>query len=340
MTTKNGKHRANGKQERAASIELGYALSSEEHKPNDLVRNAQRAEQAGFTFALISDHFHPWVDQQGHSPFVWSVLGGIANATTTLRIGTGVTCPMIRIHPAIIAQSAATIADMMPGRFFLGVGTGENLNEHILGDKWPASDVRREMLEESLEVIRLLWEGGSQSHYGMFYQVENAQIYTLPDELPEIYVAASGPNAAELAGRIGDGLIATSPDRKLIKEFADAGGKGKPRYGQFTVSYARDEKKAQETALKWWPTAALDGELSQELPLPAHFEQATKNATAEQVCESVICGPDPAKYMEKIQEYIDAGFSHIYIHQVGPDQESFFEFCEKEILPQFQKAHA
>lgn len=336
----NGKHATNGRTARPSRIKLGYALSSEEHKPNDLVRNAVRAEKAGFSFALISDHFHPWVDQQGHSPFVWSVLGGIANATTTLRIGTGVTCPMIRIHPAIIAQSAATIADMMPGRFFLGVGTGENLNEHILGDKWPPSDVRREMLQEALEVIRLLWEGGSQSHYGMFYQVENARIYTLPDELPEIYIAAGGENSAELAGRIGDGLIATSPDKKLVKTFADSGGKSKPLYGQITVCYARDEKKAQETALKWWPTAALDGELSQELPLPAHFEQATKSATAEQVCESMTCGPDPAAYMQAIQKYMDAGFTHIYLHQIGPDQESFFKFYESEILPRFQKAYA
>ena len=218
------------------------------------------AERIGFTFALISDHFHPWVDQQGNSPFVWSVLGAIANATETLRIGTGVTCPLVRIHPAIIAQAAATVSSMMPERFFLGVGTGENLNEHILGDKWQPSDVRREMLAEAVSVIRQLWQGGSQSHYGIFYEVENAQIYTLPEVLPEIYVAAGGEQAAELAGEIGDGLIATSPDKELVQTFQTSGGKGKPRYGQVSVCYARTEKSAQETALKWWPNAAIQGE--------------------------------------------------------------------------------
>lgn len=340
MASKNGKHHTNGKTARAGHIELGYSLSSEENTPNDLVRAAQRAEAVGFPFALISDHYHPWVDQQGQSPFAWSVLGAIAHTTQTIRLGTGVTCPLVRYHPALIAQAAATIASMMPGRFFLGVGTGENLNEHIYGDKWYPSDVRREMLTEAVEIIRLLWQGGSQSHYGMFYQVENAQIYTLPDERPEIYVAAAGENAAELAGQIGDGLIATSPDKKLVKTFQDAGGAGKPRYAQMTVSYASTEKRAQELALKWWPNAAIQGELSQELPLPAHFEQATQEATAEQICQSMTCGPDPELHMQAIKKYIDAGFTHVYVHQVGPDQDGFFDFYEKEILPRFERVYA
>jgi G6PDH family F420-dependent oxidoreductase len=247
---------------------------------------------------------------------------------------------MIRTHPAIIAQAAATIGSMMPGRFFLGVGTGENLNEHILGDKWPASDVRREMLAEAVEVIRLLWQGETSSHIGQFYEVENARIYTLPDELPEIYVAASGERAAELAGQIGDGLITTSPDKKVIQTFDRAGGKGKPRIGQYTVSYNRDERKARQIAREWWPTAALGGELSQELPLPAHFEQATKDVTEEQVCKDMPCGPDPAQHIESIQKYIDAGMTHIYVHQIGPNQEEFFEFYANEILPHFQKVLA
>ncbi len=168
--------------------EFGYALSSEEHLPNDLVRYAQRAEAAGFTFAGISDHFHPWVDKQGQSPFVWSVLGGIAHATERFRIGTGVTCPMIRIHPAIIAHAAATVACLMPGRFFLGVGTGENLNEHVTGAKWPAPDERLEMLEEAVTVMRLLWEGGYQTHRGKHYTVEHARIFDLPDDPIEVAV--------------------------------------------------------------------------------------------------------------------------------------------------------
>src|SRR5688572_4661758 len=197
--------------------QIGYALSSEEHVPLTLVRNAARAEELGFDFLSISDHFHPWVDNQGESAFVWSVLGGIAAATERIPIGTGVTCPTIRIHPAIIAQAAATVGSMLPGRFFLGVGSGEALNEHILGDRWPPTDVRLAMLEEAIEVIRTLWQGGSQDHDGRYYRVENARIYTLPAELPPIIVAGAGPKAAALAGRVGDGYWNTGPDGELVE---------------------------------------------------------------------------------------------------------------------------
>src|ERR687887_2722358 len=190
--------------------ELGYSLSCEENAPNDLVRFARRAEDAGIDYALISDHFHPWIDAQGDSAFVWSVIGAIAHATERLRLGTGVTCPLIRIHPAIIAQAAATSAAMMPGRFFLGVGTGENLNEHVTGARWPGPDARLEMLEEAIDVIRLLWRDGTQTHPGRHYTLDHACIHTLPDPPPPIYVAAAAPNAAELGGRAGDGLISVA----------------------------------------------------------------------------------------------------------------------------------
>src|SRR3954452_22957299 len=218
-------------------MELGFALSSEDHPPNELVRQAVIAEQAGFTFALISDHYHPWTGAQGHSPFVWSTLGGIAQATETIRIGTGVTCPTIRIHPAVIAQAAATVACMMPGRFFLGVGTGENLNEHVTGARWPLPYERLEMLEEAVEVIRTLWSSEEVTHRGRHYTVEEARLYTVPDEPPEIYVAASKPEAAQLAGRIGDGLVSTSPDDEILSEFESAGGQGKPKIGMTHVAY-------------------------------------------------------------------------------------------------------
>ena len=316
--------------------EIGYALSSEEHAPNDLVRNARRAEEAGFTFALISDHYHPWIDRQGHSAFVWSVIGGIAQATERLRLGTGVTCPTTRIHPAIIAQAAATCAAMMPGRFFLGIGTGENLNEHILGDRWPPHDVRAEQLEEAVAVIRLLWQGGMQTHRGRYYTVENARVFTLPEEPPPIMVAAGGPQAADLAGRIGDGLISTSPDPQVREGFEAAGGAGKPCYGQITVCWAPDEAAARRTAFEWWPNAAIKGELSQELPTPAYFEQAAQMVDEETVAQSIICGPDPERHITAIREFVDAGYDHVYIHQVGPDQEGFFQFYQREILPKFQ----
>jgi coenzyme F420-dependent glucose-6-phosphate dehydrogenase len=315
--------------------QLGYAISSEEHAPLDLVRNARRAEEAGFGYALISDHYHPWIDEQGHSPFVWSVIGAIAQATERLELGTGVTAPTMRIHPAIIAQAAATAACLMPGRFFLGVGTGENLNEHILGDRWPPFDLRLEMLEEAIEVMRLLWEGGLKTHYGEHYVVENARVYDLPEESIRIMVAAGGDEAAEFAGRASDGLIATAPNDEIMTAFERGGGKDKPRYGQLTLCWAKDRDEAIRTAHRVWPTSSMPGQLSQDLALPAHYEQAAELVTPEKVAEEVICGPDARPVLDKIEEYAKTGFTHVYLHQVGPDQEGFLRFAERELLPEF-----
>ncbi|MGE5275266.1 MAG: TIGR03557 family F420-dependent LLM class oxidoreductase [Verrucomicrobiota bacterium] len=305
-------------------MEIGYSLSSEEHPPLDLVRNARRAEEAGFEFALVSDHFHPWIDRQGHSPFVWSVIGAIAVATERLRLGTGVTCPMIRIHPALVAQAAATAGALMPGRFFLGVGTGENLNEHILGDRWPSPDERQEMLAEAVEIIRGLWKGDLFSFDGAHYTVDRARIYTLPDEDVPVVVAASGPEAATLAGEIGDGLVSTAPKQEPVDAFLAAGGRG-PRYGQLTVCWARTEAEARRTALEWWPNAGLQGPLSQELALPSHFEEAAAMVTEDAVAEVVPCGPDLDSHLEEIRSFADAGFDHVYVHQIGPDQAGFLD---------------
>jgi len=313
--------------------ELGYALSSEEHGPRELVAYSRRAEEAGFEFAMISDHFHPWTDSQGQSPFVWGVIGGIAEATDRLRLGTGVTCPTIRIHPAIVAQAGATAAAMMEGRFFLGVGAGENLNEHVVGEGWPAPDERLAMLEEAIEVIRLLWEGGDQTHRGEFYEVPQARLYTLPDEPPAIALAAAKPNAADLAGRAGDAFVNTAPDEELIEQFEQAGGKGKPKYGQITMCWAETEEQGRKTALEIWPNATLGGDLSYELPLPRHYEEATANVTEEDIGEAIPCGPDVDRYVEDIRTYERAGYTHIYFHQVGRDQEGFFRFFEEELKP-------
>ena len=311
---------------------IGYALSSEEHGPRDLVRNARSAEEAGFTFALISDHFHPWIERHPHSPFVWGVLGAIAEATDRLVVGTGVTCPTMRTHPAIIAHAAATAADLMPGRFFLGVGTGENLNEHILGQAWPEWEVRSDMLEEAVEIIRALFSGEMVSRRGQFYRVQNAQLYTLPESLPPIRVAAGGARMAKVAARIGDGLISTSPDKEVIDAYRDAGGTG-PLIGQLSVCWATSEAKARRTAFEWWPTAALHGEVSQELPNPSQFTDLAKGVTEDQVAEVVLCGPDADKHLERIEEYTKAGYDHVYIHQIGPDQDGFLDFAAREVLP-------
>jgi coenzyme F420-dependent glucose-6-phosphate dehydrogenase len=318
-------------------VRIGYALSSEEHAPNELIRFAQQAEEAGFTFALISDHFHPWIDRQGHSPFVWGVIGGIARATEGLQLGTGVTAPIRRIHPAIVAQAAATAATMMPGRFFLGVGSGENLNEHILGDDWPSPGTRLEMLEEAIEIIRLLWRGGTQSFKGRHYTVDRARIYTLPEQPPPVLLAAKGERAVEMAGRAGDGLIGVGPDPELIRRFEKAGGEGKPRYGQVHVCWAESETEARRTAREWWPNTALKGNLNVDLPTPEDFERAAESITEDDVAESVTCGPDPGPHIEAIREYVDAGYDNVYIHQIGPDQDGFFRFYGTEILPRVDR---
>jgi coenzyme F420-dependent glucose-6-phosphate dehydrogenase len=314
---------------------LGYALSSEEHGPLDLVRNAVRAEQAGFVYALISDHFHPWTDRQGQSAFVWGVIGAIAHATERIRLGTGVTCPTIRTHPAIVAHASATAAVMLEGRFFLGVGSGENLNEHILGDRWPPTRDRLDMLEEAVEIIRELWTGKLVSHRGRHYEVANARLYTAPDEPPDVFVAAGGEASAEVAGRIGDGLILASPSEDAARKFAESGGEEKPRLGQCHVCWAESEGEAKKTALEWFPNVALAGELTQELPQPAHFEQAAEMLSEDDMAEIVACGPDPERHVEMIQRFVEAGCDHVYLHQIGPDQDGFFDFYEGEILPRF-----
>jgi coenzyme F420-dependent glucose-6-phosphate dehydrogenase len=312
--------------------EIGYALASEDWPPRDLVALARRAEESGFEYAFISDHIHPWVDKQGSSSFVWGVLGGIAEATERLRLATGVTCPLIRIHPVIVAHATATAACLMRGRFFLGVGTGENLNEHVLGHRWPAPDERVEMLEEAIDIMRLLWKGGEQTHRGKHYTVDHCRIYDLPDDPIDIAVAAGKPVAATLAGQLGDALINTAPDREVVESFEEAGGKGKPKYGMLHVCYGEDEEEARRTAHELWPNLALGGSLGQELPRPQDFEAAAELVTREDVAETVPCGPDADRHRQAIKEYEDAGYDHVFIHQIGPDQEAFFRFYESEIL--------
>jgi coenzyme F420-dependent glucose-6-phosphate dehydrogenase len=313
--------------------QLGYTLSSEEHHPTALVAQAARAEEVGFSFASISDHFHPWVDRQGQSPFVWGVLGAISQRTERLQLITGVTCPTFRIHPAIVAHAAATAASLLPGRFALGVGSGENLNEHITGMRWPSVAERQERLEEAIEVIRLLWEGSLCSHRGRYYTVENARLYSLPERPPPILVAVAGMKSAALAGRCGDGLVGTAPVAETIERFRADAGEDCPAYGQIDVCWAESEEEARRTALEHWPTAALSGSHAFELPLPKHFEEEAELVDEDDIAESVICGPDPQAHLDAIAEYAEAGYDHVYVHQVGPDQDGFFDFYEREILP-------
>jgi coenzyme F420-dependent glucose-6-phosphate dehydrogenase len=313
--------------------DLGYAFSSEEHTPNELVRHARLAEEAGFTWGLISDHFHPWHDAQGESPFVWSVLGGIAQATERFRIGTGVTCPLIRIHPAIVAQAAATSAAMLgPGRFFLGVGTGENLNEHVTGVGWPAPDERVSMLAEAIEVMRELWKGEYTTIRGDWFEVDGARIYTLPEEPIELYVAAGAQRIAQLAGEAGDGLIAVEPDEQVVQEFDGAGGAAKPKIGMLHGCWAERREDALETALEVWPQSGLKGPLNQDLRLPADFMAAAEIVEPKHIEEAMPLGPDPEPWLEQIRAFEQAGFTHVYTHQVGPDQEGFLRWAKEHLL--------
>lgn len=319
------------------TIRFGYKLSSEEFSARELVRFARAAEEQGFEFALISDHYHPWTDREGESPFVWSVLGGIAETTRKLRVGTGVTCPTMRIHPALVAQATATVTSMMPGRFFLGVGTGENLNEHIVGEGWPEVEVRQQRLAEAIEIIRLLWKGGTHSHRGRYFTVQNARLYSRPEQPPPLFVAASGSKSAAMAGQMGDGLIGTEPNREMLQKFKSGGGQGKPCYSEVTVCFDENEQHGAEVAKEIWPIAVLPGPLLQELPLPLHFEKAGQLVNREQLANSIACGPSAEKHLRAVQAYVDAGYDHICIHQIGPKQEQFMEFYAREIFPRFAK---
>jgi G6PDH family F420-dependent oxidoreductase len=312
---------------------FGYTLSSEEHGPATLVANAARAEELGFDFVSVSDHFHPWVSEQGHSPFVWSVLGAIGATTERIEVGVGVTCPIIRIHPAIVAHAVATTTLLLDGRFVFGVGTGEALNEHVLGHRWPRPEVRREMLEEAVGVMRELWTGDTVDHRGAFYEVENAKLFDVPDEPPPVVVSGFGEEAAALAGRIGDGYWGTSPDRELLDAYAKAGGTGS-RYAQLNVCWADDVEAARKTVHRVWPNAGIPGQLSQDLPTWTHFEEAAEIVTEEDATKSTPCGPDIVEpVLESVRKYEAAGYDHLYFHQVGPDQEGFLEFWSSELSP-------
>jgi G6PDH family F420-dependent oxidoreductase len=315
-------------------VKLGYFLACEEFRPADLLRQAKLAEDSGFEALWISDHFHPWNGEQGNSPFVWSVIGALSQVTS-LPITTAVTCPTVRVHPAILAQAAATSAVLTGGKFVLGVGSGEALNEHVLGDKWPAAPIRLEMLEEAVEVMRKLWTGDVVEHHGKHYTVEHARLYTLPDTPPPVYVSAFGPKAAELAGRIGDGYCITKPDPELLKAYRAAGGTG-PSQSGLKVCWGTDAAAARATAHRLWPNEGLPGELAQVLPTPEHFEQATSLVTEDMIAEAMPCGGDADAHVAAIKEYVEAGYDEVYVQQIGAEQDGFFDFYATKVLPELR----
>jgi G6PDH family F420-dependent oxidoreductase len=314
-------------------MKIGYFLASEEFGPSELLTQARAAEEAGFQALWISDHFHPWNAEQGESPFVWSTIGALSQVTS-LPVTTAVTCPTVRIHPAVLAQATATSAALLNGRFRFGVGSGEALNEQILGDDWPEADVRLEMLEEAIGLIRRLWKGEVVNHHGEHYRVRHARIYSLPQEPPPILVSGFGPKSVDLAGRIGDGYVTTMPDQGLIDRFRSHGGSGKPVQAGTKVCYGPDEAEARRTAHRLWATEALPGELAQVLPTPEHFEQATSLVTEELIGESMPCGPDLDRHRAAVQQFADVGVDELYVQQIGGGEE-FFEVYGREVLPRF-----
>lgn len=311
----------------------GLTLSSEEHAPNHLVEIAVAAEKAGFDFVSISDHFHPWISEQGHSPFVWSVLGAIANATEKLGVGVGVSCPIMRVHPAISAHAVATTALLFGERFTWGVGTGEALNEHVHGDRWPPADVRLEMLEESIDVIRRLWEGESVTYRGRHYTVEDARIFDLPDPAPPILISAFGERSAGLAARMGDGLWTTGVKKDVIDEYRSSGGDG-PVWSQLSLCWERDRQSALERAHRVWPNTALPGQLAQDLRTVKHMEQAAQLVSSEDIEQSAMpLGPDPEPILQSVADAKEAGVEFIYLHQIGDPLDGFITFWETELRP-------
>jgi len=311
----------------------GYTLMTEQRTPHDLVHEAQLAEEAGFDFAVMSDHFHPWLESQGNSPFAWSVLGAVADRTEAMGLMTAVTCPTIRYHPAVVAQAAATVAVMSDGRFSLGVGSGENLNEHVVGRGWPPADIRLDMLREAIEIMRLLWGGGTRRYRGRHFRVDDARLYTLPESPPKLCMAVSGGLSTTLAAEHADGIIAVEPDADLVSKYAEAGGAG-PRYGQIPLCWAEDEASARATARELWRFGLPGWPVMSELPSPSNFEAATERVTEDEVAEMVACGPDPAVHAAAIREFADAGFDHIAVLQSGGDQEGFLRFWQEELRPQ------
>jgi G6PDH family F420-dependent oxidoreductase len=314
----------------------GYKLMSEEHGPNDLLRNACRAEEVGFDFVAISDHFHPWLSSQGHSPAAWTLLGAIAARTQRVGLVTAVTCPSIRYHPATVAQSAATLALLSGGRFTLGVGAGENLNEHVVAVGWPPPRERQDMLFEAIEVIQKLWAGEEVSTDGAYYSVDRAKLWDVPEVAPRIAVAAGGTRAARLAGEKALGLFATEPKRELVQTWLDAGGHG-PRYAEVGLCWAASEAEAIRIARERMSFSLLGWKVMAELPTADSFEAAVSFVRDEDVAKQIACGPDPARHVAAVRKYIDAGFDHLVLLGAGPDQAGFLDFWHSELKPRLNK---
>jgi G6PDH family F420-dependent oxidoreductase len=317
--------------------DFGYTMMTEQSPPDQLVRDLQMAEEAGFGFSVISDHYQPWLDSQGHSGYAWSILGAAAQATERIGLMTYVTCPILRYHPAIVAQKAATVQILSGGRFRLGLGAGENLNEHVVGKRWPSVGMRHEMLSEAIDVIAALFDNdgdGTVNYRGEYYDVESARLWDLPDERVPIGIAVSGRDSCQLAGKKADLMIAVEPEAKLAEMFDRAGGSGKSRVGQVAIAYDRDKDAAVKRAHEQFRWFGLGWKVNADLPNPDSFESATQFVTPEQVADALSCGPDVEEHVEAVKAFVDAGFEEVALVQIGADhQDEFMTWAEQELLP-------
>ncbi|ANH90153.1 MULTISPECIES: LLM class F420-dependent oxidoreductase [unclassified Streptomyces] len=322
-------------------VQIGYTMMTEQAGPRELVEHVVGAEEAGFDFSVISDHYFPWLRSQGHAPYAWSVLGAAAQATSRIPLMTYVTCPTFRYHPAVVAQKAATVQLLAQGRFRLGLGAGENLNEHVVGGGWPTVDVRHERLEEAVEIIRALFEGGHVTRHGAHFDVESARLWDLPDQPPPIGVAVSGEQSCELAGHLADLVIATEPKAELLEAFDRHGGQGKPRVGQLPVCYDTDRDAAVARAHDQFRWFGSGWKVNSELPHPDSFEQATQFVTPDDVAAAIPCGDDPEAFVEAVRPYAEAGFTEVALVQIGgASQEPFLGWSAKTLLPALRDAFA
>jgi G6PDH family F420-dependent oxidoreductase len=315
---------------------FGYTMMTEQSRPDQLVRDVCLAEECGFDFSVCSDHFQPWLEEQGHSGYAWSILGAAAQATERIPLMTYVTCPILRYHPAIVAQKAATLQILSGNRFRLGLGSGENLNEHVVGRGWPAVGVRHRMLAEAIEIIAALFDAGEErvNYRGEYFDVEQARLWDQPDQRVPIGVAVSGPDSCRLAGRLGDLMIAVEPRAELGEQFDAAGGAGKPRVGQMAVAYDTDRERAVQRAHAQFRWFGLGWKVNADLPNPEGFEGATAFVSPEQVAEALPCGPDVEEHVEKIRPFLEAGFDEIALVQIGDEeQEPFLNWARDELLP-------
>jgi G6PDH family F420-dependent oxidoreductase len=311
-------------------MKVGYKLFAEGYGPQELLRQAVAAERAGFDFVEVSDHFHPWLYDHGHSAFVWSLLGSIATATDRIGLATGVTCPSIRYHPAVIAQAAATVALLSEDRFTLGVGAGEQLNEHIVGRGWPSVTERHQLLREALEIIRKLWSGGYHSYDGRHLKLEDARVFDLPESPVPIVVAIGGRSGARIAADLGDGIFTTDPDPDLVGAYEDAGGSG-AKYGEVPLAWAPDADAAAASAHRMFRFGLLSWKVLAELANPINFEAAAEFIDVEDVRRAFACGPDVDRHVEVAREYAEAGFDHLALVNAGPEPDGFFAFFADEL---------